>query len=66
MDTCNFFFFFLSFKLKQNNYKVAIFYNHSQQFRDSGHAFFESYDVYTRVKQNTFSLGCPYWVQVPY
>ena len=42
---------FLSFKLNQNNYKVAIFYNYHQQYRDSSHAFLESYDVYKWCKK---------------
>ena len=65
MDTFRIF-LFLSFKINQNNYEVANFYNYSQQSRDSGQAFLESYDVYTGLKKNVFSLGCPYWVQIPY
>ena len=64
MGTCKKF-LFVSFKLNQSNYMVANFYNYSQQSRNSGHAFLEINDVYTGGwgVENTFPLGCLYWVQ---
>ena len=56
MDSCKNFLF-----LTRIITRLLIFYNYSQQSRDSGHACLESYDVYTHGdKKNTFSLGCPY------
>ena len=53
MDICKNFLFLL-LKLNYNIYKVANFFKYSQQSRDSGHAFLESYDVYTEVKKMHF------------